>query len=114
MTYTISVKKKSPIHTLWRKQNLYKARLQDVLFTYNKQTGEYSAVGAFENIGALMKNPSLIVTLSGEPLGEVTVGASIAEVPTLGIEPSVSISVTFEKAPKSKKKKGILSRDAEE
>lgn len=100
MQYTVTVKKKSPIHTLWRKQNLHKARLQDVLFTYNKQSGEYSAIGDFLNIGALMKNPSLIVTMSTEPAGEVKVDVPLPP------------ANTFTEAPlKSKKKKGFFSRD---
>lgn len=114
MQYLVTVKKKSPVYSLWRKQNLYKARLQEVLFTYNKQSGLYSAQGSFDNIGALMKNPSLIVTVATMPVGDVAIGATITNVPGAGLEPSLSISETFEKVPKTKKKHSFFNKAAEE
>ena len=100
MIYIVTVKKKSPIHTLWRKQNLHKARLQEVLFTYNKQEGQYSAQGQFGNIGALMKNPSLIVALTTESVGEVT-----------SIAPPEPV---FEELSKPLKKRKFTFKDPEE
>lgn len=85
MQYLATIKKKSPMHNLWRKNApahiAHKVRFLDTLFTFNKATGEYQAQGELVNLGRLMRHPHVHVVTLTEPVGEVTIKQPAPQAP---------------------------------
>lgn len=81
MNYFAYVKKPSPIHSLWRKQNLYRANLQGTLFTFNKRLQRYEASGMTgDALELLVRNPHVHIELTTEAISEVVVDSSVPPV----------------------------------
>jgi hypothetical protein len=89
VNYLAHIKKPSPIHSLWRKQNLYKANLQGVLFTFNKRLQRYEAAGPTgESLEALVRNPHVHVNITTEAISEVIVTTpTVSEDPIQDLKP---------------------------
>lgn len=75
MQYVATIKKKSPMHSLWRASKQHKARFLNTLFVFNKPTGEYIAKGDLPELGRLMRHPHVRVDVMSESVEDVTTPA---------------------------------------
>ena len=85
MVYSAYIKKPSPIHSLWRKNSLYKANLAGTLFTFNKKAQRYFANVNPANLSILLRNPHVHVEVTTETVGEITTPSeqtTISEAPS--------------------------------
>ena len=77
MQHFVTINKKSPVHKLWRTNNIHRAKYLDTLFTFNKVSGQYEATGNFPEIGKLMKSPHIHVDIISAPIGQAKITSPI-------------------------------------